>query len=165
MCLRTSPAGEGNCGGRAGGLRSSAANVLDLSRPPRLASWWRPPHGVRIGRGEALAELIRCSGDALKKNWIGWRCYFFQRRPPHAAAPDRSASRRTPLNGALECRFYEYRMIAGSLRHYAGTGRLKRASLAVAGYPRPPAMRPALRLRRYRGADARKKVGFALLAA
>ena len=27
------------------------------------------------------------------------------------------ASRRTPLfNGALECRLYEYRMIAGSLR-------------------------------------------------
>lgn len=76
-----------------------------------------PPYGVRIGEAEELAAFYPRLGDALKQRWSGWRCYFFSGDPALPKLIKLKASRRTPLfNGALECRLYEYRMIAGSMR-------------------------------------------------
>ena len=104
--------------GLAGCVEVSCCNVLDLVAPAEAGVMVaNPPYGVRIGEAEALAELYPLLGDALKKNWIGWRCYFFSGDTMLPRLIKLKASRRTPLfNGALECRLYEYRMIAGSLR-------------------------------------------------
>ena len=76
-----------------------------------------PPYGERIGSAEELAEFYPKLGDTLKKNFPGWRSYIFTAdlRLPKLIRLD--ASRRTPLfNGALECRLYEFKIVAGSNR-------------------------------------------------
>lgn len=76
-----------------------------------------PPYGVRIGEAEELAAFYPQLGDALKKRWSGWRCYLFSGDVALPKLIGLKASKRTPLfNGALECRLYEYRMVAGSAR-------------------------------------------------
>ncbi len=76
-----------------------------------------PPYGVRIGEAEELAAFYPKLGDALKQRWGGWRCYFLTADAALPKLIGLKASRRTPLfNGALECRLYEYRMVAGSNR-------------------------------------------------
>jgi len=76
-----------------------------------------PPYGVRIGETEALGEHYPLWGDALKKRWAGWRCYFLSADTALPGLFGLKASKRTPLfNGALECRLYEYRIFTGSMR-------------------------------------------------
>jgi hypothetical protein len=36
-----------------------------------------PPYGERIGEAEELARFYPKLGDALKKNFAGWNCFFF----------------------------------------------------------------------------------------
>ena len=76
-----------------------------------------PPYGERMGSPEALAAMYPKLGDALKKNFAGWRCYFFTAdlRMPKLIRLEPSA--RTPLwNGALECRLYRFDIVSGSHR-------------------------------------------------
>lgn len=74
-----------------------------------------PPYGVRLGEMDALAAFYPRLGDALKANWAGWRCCFLSADTNLPKLIRLKASGRTPLyNGALECRLYEYRMVAGS---------------------------------------------------
>ena len=76
-----------------------------------------PPYGERMGSEEELAGFYPRLGDALKKKFPGWRCYVFTAdlRLPKLIRLEPSA--RTPLwNGALECRLYEFEMVAGSRR-------------------------------------------------
>jgi len=76
-----------------------------------------PPYGERIGEEEALARLYPRLGDALKRNFAGWRCYFFTADLRLPKLIRLQPSRRVPLyNGALECRLYEFRIVAGSHR-------------------------------------------------
>ena len=76
-----------------------------------------PPYGVRIGETSELAEFYPKLGDALKARWAGWRCYFLSADPELPKLIRLKASKRTPLfNGALECRVFEYKMLAGSNR-------------------------------------------------
>lgn len=94
------------------------ADLLD--RQPPAANGvlvTNPPYGVRIGEAEELAAFYPRLGDALKKHWAGWRCYFFSGDMSLAKLIGLKASKRTPLfNGALECRLFEYKVIAGSNR-------------------------------------------------
>jgi putative N6-adenine-specific DNA methylase len=76
-----------------------------------------PPYGERMGTAEELARFYPKLGDALKKSFAGWRCYFFTAdlRLPKLIRLEPSA--RTPLwNGALECRLYEFPIVSGSHR-------------------------------------------------
>lgn len=76
-----------------------------------------PPYGERIGTAEELAAFYPKLGDALKKRFAGWRCYFFTADLRLPKLIRLQPSRRTPLfNGALECRLYEFAMVAGSHR-------------------------------------------------
>lgn len=76
-----------------------------------------PPYGERIGEAEALARFYPKLGDALKQNFAGWNCYFFTADRRMEKLIRLQTSRRTVLyNGALECRLYEFRMVAGSHR-------------------------------------------------
>lgn len=76
-----------------------------------------PPYGERIGEAEELARFYPKLGDALKQNFAGWNCYFFTADRRLEKLIRLQTSRRTVLyNGALECRLYEFRVVAGSHR-------------------------------------------------
>ena len=76
-----------------------------------------PPYGVRLDDQDRLAALYPRLGDWLKQHWAGWNVFFLTGDPLLAKKIRLSASRRTPLfNGAIECRLFEYRMIAGGNR-------------------------------------------------
>ena len=56
-------------------------------------------------------------GDALKQRFAGWTAYILSGDPRLAKLIGLKPSRKIPLyNGALECRLYEYRVVAGSAR-------------------------------------------------
>jgi putative N6-adenine-specific DNA methylase len=97
------------------------ANVLEL--PPPAAGGvmlCNPPYGERLGESDELAAFYPKLGDALKKRWAGWRCYFLTGDPRLPKLIGLKASRRTPLfNGAIDCRLLEFRMVAGSMRDKA----------------------------------------------
>jgi putative N6-adenine-specific DNA methylase len=76
-----------------------------------------PPYGVRLPDAERLAALYPRLGDALKQRFAGWTAYLLSGDTRLPKLIGLKASRRTPLwNGALECRLYEYRLVAGSAR-------------------------------------------------
>ncbi|GAB1459507.1 THUMP domain-containing protein [Thauera sp.] len=107
--------------GLADCVRLDRADVLDRT-PPADAGVMvaNPPYGVRIGEAEDLLAFYPRLGDALKQRWGGWRCYLFSADPELPKRIGLKATRRTPLfNGALECRLFEYRMVAGSNRERA----------------------------------------------
>ncbi len=94
------------------------ANVLEISAPADhgvlVANL---PYGERMGDLEELEALYPKLGDVLKKKFGGWNAYLFTsdlRMPKFIRL---SVSRRTPLfNGAIDCRLFEYKMVAGSNR-------------------------------------------------
>jgi len=99
-------------------VKVERADVLERPAPaPAGVMIANPPYGERLGSKDDLAAFYPRLGSALKKNYAGWRCHFFtadQRMPKLMRL---QPSRKTPLyNGALECRFYEFRMVAGSNR-------------------------------------------------
>ncbi|MBI2316737.1 MAG: class I SAM-dependent RNA methyltransferase [Betaproteobacteria bacterium] len=96
-------------------IHLSKANVLEVSPPaPHGVLIANPPYGVRLGEDMDLAEFYPRLGDALKQRFSGWRCYLFSADANLPRLIHLKAARRTPLfNGPLECRLYEYRMVAG----------------------------------------------------
>jgi putative N6-adenine-specific DNA methylase len=94
------------------------ADVLDVPPPaPYGVMVANPPYGVRLISESAMVDFYPKLGNALKNRFTGWRCYIFSadtELPRHIRL---KATRRTPLfNGPLECRLYEYHVVAGSLR-------------------------------------------------
>jgi putative N6-adenine-specific DNA methylase len=76
-----------------------------------------PPYGVRLADTTSLAAFYPQLGDALKQHFAGWTAFLFSGDPQLPKLIGLKASRRTPLyNGALECRLYEYPLVAGSAR-------------------------------------------------
>lgn len=76
-----------------------------------------PPYGVRLEEQESLAAFYPQLATALKKNFAGWTCYFFTADLRMPKLMRLTPSKKTPLyNGALECRLFEIRMVAGSNR-------------------------------------------------
>jgi len=94
------------------------ANVLEISAPAASGVIvTNPPYGVRLGETSELAEFYPKLGDALKQKFSGWRAYVFSGDMALPKLIHLAASRRTPLfNGALECRLYEFKLVAGSMR-------------------------------------------------
>lgn len=93
-------------------------DVLDGGPPaPAGILITNPPYGERLADPVALAAFYPKLGDALKQRFCGWTAYLLSadRRLPRLI--HLQASKRTPLfNGALECRLYEYRLVAGTMR-------------------------------------------------
>lgn len=76
-----------------------------------------PPYGVRLGEDEMLAELYPQMGATLKQQFAGWDTYFLTSDLQMPKGMRLSPSKKTPLfNGALECRLFEIKMVAGSNR-------------------------------------------------
>jgi putative N6-adenine-specific DNA methylase len=104
--------------GLAGSIELKQADILDTGAPAESGVMVaNPPYGARLGEDAELAEFYPKLGDTLKKYYSGWRCYFFSGDARLPRLIRLAASKRTPLfNGPLECRLYEYRMVAGSNR-------------------------------------------------
>ena len=100
------------------------ANVLEISAPAKEGIIvTNPPYGVRLGEQRELAEFYPKLGDALKKNFAGWRAYILSADMRLPKLIRLAASKRTPLfNGALECRLFEYKMVAGGMRKKKAEG-------------------------------------------
>jgi putative N6-adenine-specific DNA methylase len=94
------------------------ADVVEMPAPaPDGILVTNPPYGVRLQDQQKIAELYPRLGDALKKKFSGWTAYLFTADMRLPKLIGLSASRRTPLyNGALECRLFEFKLVAGSMR-------------------------------------------------
>lgn len=94
------------------------ANLLEISAPaPTGIMVTNPPYGVRLGEENELAEFYPKLGTALKQKFSGWNCYILSADLRLAKLIRLSASKRTVLfNGNLECRLFEYKMVAGGNR-------------------------------------------------
>jgi len=99
-------------------VKLEQADVLERTAPMEAGVMVaNPPYGERIGSPEELAALYPRLGDALKKKFAGWNCFFFTADQRMAKLIRLQPSRRTPLwNGAIECRLYEFRIVSGSNR-------------------------------------------------
>ncbi|HSD39989.1 MAG TPA: THUMP domain-containing protein [Rhodocyclaceae bacterium] len=93
-------------------------DVLDLEPPTAEGVWVsNPPYGVRLSSGDELAEWYPKLGNVLKQRFAGWNCYFLTADTQMYKLMGLRASKKTPLmNGDLDCRLYEYKMLAGSAR-------------------------------------------------
>ena len=104
--------------GIEGAIVVERADALTRAAPaPAGVIVTNPPYGVRLADSGALAAFYPQLGDALKRRYAGWTAYLMSGDTRLPKLIGLKASRRTPLfNGALECRLYEYRLIAGSMR-------------------------------------------------
>ena len=104
--------------GIEGAIVVERADALTRTAPaPAGVIVSNPPYGVRLADSGALAAFYPQLGDALKRRYAGWTAYLMSGDTRLPKLIGLKASRRTPLfNGALECRLYEYRLIAGSMR-------------------------------------------------
>ena len=107
---------------KAAGLREavtlSKADILEIEPPAKSGVVvMNPPYGVRLGEEEELAALYPKLGDVLKNRFANWRACIISADANLPRLIRLSASKKTPLfNGALECRLYEYKLVAGSNR-------------------------------------------------
>lgn len=94
------------------------ANALEMPAPASSGVIvTNPPYGIRLGDNEQLAEFYPRFGDALKQKFSGWRAYILSSDMALQKRVRLTASKRTPLfNGAIECRLYEFKMVAGTTR-------------------------------------------------
>ena len=94
------------------------ANVLELTPPGTSGTVvTNPPYGVRLGEQDELARFYPRLGDALKQRFSGWNVCIFTADLRLPKLIGLRPKRRIPLfYGALECRLYEFEMVAGSAR-------------------------------------------------
>lgn len=99
-------------------VKLARADVLERAAPAASGVMIaNPPYGERTGSAEELARFYPKLGDALKGKFAGWRCYFLTADLRLPKLIRLQPARRVPLyNGALECRLYEFRIVAGSHR-------------------------------------------------
>lgn len=104
--------------GLSGVVQLKQGNVLEAPAPAESGTIvTNPPYGVRIGEQAELAEFYPKLGDWLKRKCAGWNAYILSADMQLPKLIRLAASKRTPLfNGALECRLFEYKVVAGSAR-------------------------------------------------
>jgi len=104
--------------GLTGAVSLKQADILDASPPASSGiAVMNPPYGERLSGREELAAFYPRLGDTLKRRYAGWTAYILSADMQLPKLIGLKASRRTPLyNGALECRLFEYRLVAGGMR-------------------------------------------------
>ena len=111
-----------NAAGVGNVIRARAGDLLKLDAPcaePGIMIA-NPPYGERIGNAQELDLFYPELGHVLKNNYAGWNCYFISADRRMEKLIRLKASRRTPLmNGDLDCRLYEFKMVAGGNRRPA----------------------------------------------
>jgi putative N6-adenine-specific DNA methylase len=95
-------------------------DILDLATPAAAQAGLliaNPPYGERLGEVQELAAFYPRLGDALKRHYAGWDCWFFSADTALPKLIGLAVKRRIPLfNGPLECRLYQFPMVAGGNR-------------------------------------------------
>ena len=104
--------------GVGGAARIQFADALSLVPPVETGVLIaNPPYGVRMGDSDELAAFYPLLGDALKRGFAGWRAFLFSGDARLPKLIGLKPQRRIPLfNGAIECRLFEYRIVAGTMR-------------------------------------------------
>lgn len=104
--------------GLEGVVTVSRADMREVSAPvPEGVLVMNPPYGERLSDQEELAALYPEMAKALKQRFAGWTAYILTADLRLPKIMRLTPSRRTPLyNGALECRLFEFKMVAGSNR-------------------------------------------------
>lgn len=103
-------------------VQVAQADVLQVPVPPLPEGMTgilvcNPPYGERIGEQEELARFYPRLAAMLKQRFAGWNAFFLTSDLRMPKLMRLAPSRRTPLfNGPLECRLFEFRMVAGSNR-------------------------------------------------
>jgi putative N6-adenine-specific DNA methylase len=99
-------------------IRIRSGDMLDMPAPaPSGIMVCNPPYGERLSDLESLAAFYPKLGDALKKHYAGWSCHFISADKRMEKALRLKATRKVPLmNGDLDCRLYEFKVVAGSNR-------------------------------------------------
>ena len=97
-------------------LRSG--DVLEIDAPAASGVLVaNPPYGERLSEQDELAAFYPPLGAALKRKFAGWRCYLLTADLRLPKLMRLAPSKKTPLfNGAIECRLFEFAMVAGSNR-------------------------------------------------
>jgi putative N6-adenine-specific DNA methylase len=76
-----------------------------------------PPYGERLATLGELAAFYPRLGDALKRSFGGWTAWLLTGDLRLAKLIGLRPDKRTPLwNGAIECRLFAFRVVAGSMR-------------------------------------------------
>jgi len=101
----------------AGHLAIGQADALERPAPaPAGVIVANPPYGIRLEDKARVAAMYPRLGDALKARYAGWNAWLFSGDPALPKKIGLKAERRIPLwNGAIECRLYAYRIVAGRL--------------------------------------------------
>lgn len=104
--------------GLDGLVRLETADLLQRAAPAEAGVLVaNPPYGERLGAEEELAAFYPLLGNALKRRFAGWSCWFLSADTRLPKLIRLQTSRKIPLyNGALECRLYNIDIVAGSRR-------------------------------------------------
>ena len=108
-----------NAAGVGNVVKARTGDLLKLTAPCEQPGVMiaNPPYGERIGDTDELDAFYPELGHTLKRTYAGWNCYFISADRRMEKLIRLKASKRTPLmNGDLDCRLYEFKMIAGSNR-------------------------------------------------
>ena len=94
------------------------ADFLNIKAPASSGTLLcNPPYGVRLNELDDLATLYPKIASHLKNDFPGWNCYFFTTDLRMPKLLRLKPSKKTPLlNGALDCRLFEFKMVRGSNR-------------------------------------------------
>ena len=96
----------------------ASGDIREITAPaPEGVMVANPPYGERLSEQDELAAFYPELGAALKRSFAGWTCHLL---PADLRLPKLmrlTPSKKTPLyNGAIECRLFEFKMVAGSNR-------------------------------------------------
>ena len=96
----------------------SSGDVLEIDAPAASGVLVaNPPYGERLSEQDELAAFYPPLGAALKRKFAGWHCYLLTADLRLPKLMRLAPSKKTPLfNGAIECRLFEFAMVAGSNR-------------------------------------------------
>ena len=99
----------------------SSGDLLEIDAPaPAGIMISNLPYGERLSEQDELAAFYPLLGSALKRKFAGWNCYLLTADLRLPKLMRLTPSKKTPLyNGAIECRLFEFRMVAGSNRKAA----------------------------------------------
>jgi putative N6-adenine-specific DNA methylase len=103
-------------------VKLSTGDALDAVPPAPSGIWIsNPPYGVRLSEQEEMAEFYPKLGSVLKQRFAGWNCYLLSGDMRLPKLVGLKPSRKTPLfNGDIDCRLFEFKMVAGSNRREKG---------------------------------------------
>lgn len=96
----------------------SSGDILEIDAPAKAGVLvTNPPYGERLSEQDELAAFYPQLGSALKRKFAGWNCYLLSADMRMPKLMRLMSSKKTPLyNGAMECRLFEFKMVAGSNR-------------------------------------------------